>query len=921
MKKITFLTLLLASMLMVGGCNNGGGQDPSSTSSSQEPLQVFEEADYSHLSEETKQIEKVRFHYHRNEKAYDNYQNYYHWQIWAWNMAGGNGQAYTFDHKENYGVYVDVPLANYSDPVEKLGFLVAITATWQKDPEADRSIDVTGQAPGGILDIYVKTMSDKIYYSEQSALDNSLVRALLDANSNKNVELRFSIQNEPFAFDENKLSILVNDEKMTDYTVAFESPLANITAPGGFDITKKIEFVYKFSEEWTDKVILFFGDYYDSQEFIDNFAYDGELGAILDNEENPTKTTFKVWSPVSQEITLNLYQTGDYMTDKEPLEQLKMTKGEKGVWSVLVNEDLSGKYYTYTVKNSAGENEVVDPYALSAGVNGKRGMVTNFAKINKEIEGWDDDIAPNYGNTGVDASIYEIHVRDMTINPNSNVSKENRGKFLGLTEENTKYTNGAGVEVSTGLAHLKELGVTHVQIQPFYDFSSVDEDSKTLGEMTDEVTNKLVSNYNWGYDPQNYNVLEGSYSTNPHDGAVRIKEFKQMVMALHKAGLNITMDVVYNHTSSTEQSNFQQLVPFYYYRTDKFGAFYNGSGCGNEISSERYMTRKYIRNSVKMWTEEYHLSGFRFDLMGLIDNQTMIDVYNDVTAINPKALVYGEPWTGMSATKLKDGVDPNNLDHQKTVQASLSQSFFAGNNALVGAFHDGIRNAIRGENGAGSKGFVQGSSIVSSLKYGIKGDFGNDTNLDPEQAIIYASCHDNYTLYDQLIQSAKDSASFNQMYLQAEAIIFTSQGVPFIQEGEDFMRSKDYLKDGKVAYCDNSYNVGDMINDMDYDVKASHVETFNHMKDLIALRKSLSNLWLSDRTMIKNGVVFDTSLETNGVLGYKINDMLFVYHANKAQSAAINVRGEVLFDTYNELEGQDVTSVTLKANQSVIIRK
>ena len=287
-----------------------------------------------------------------------------------------------------------------------------------------------------------------------------------------------------------------------------------------------------------------------------------------------------------------------------------------------------------------------------------------------------------------------------------------------------------------------------MQLQPIYDYSSVDE-TRSGNEMSRD-------NYNWGYDPLNYNVLEGSYSTDPYDGYNRILEFKKMVMAMHEAGISINMDVVYNHTSSSENSNLNLLVPYYYYRTKANGAFYNGSGCGNELASERYMVNKFFRESCRFWIEEYHLSGFRFDLMGLIDNQTMIDIYNDCQDLDPHIMIYGEPWTGGSS-KLKAGISESALTEQTTVQESLAQDFFCGRGVLVGAFNDVIRNAIRGGNNPG-KGYVQGSSSDASLiAMCLAGKFSDGTvktqAIDPGQVLNYVSCHDNYTLYDQLAQT------------------------------------------------------------------------------------------------------------------------------------------------------------------------
>ena len=535
-------------------------------------------------------------------------------------------------------------------------------------------------------------------------------------------------------------------------------------------------------------------------------------------------------------------------------------------------------------------------------------MIVNFTRLNKTINGWDGDTRPFEGNA-VDASVYEIHVRDMTISPTSGVKQQYRGKFIGLAQKDTSYTYN-GKKVTTGLAHLKELGITHVQIQPFYDYSSVD-------EMTSSTQMSDV-NYNWGYDPLNYNVLEGSYSTDPYDGYNRIIEFKQMVMAMHEAGISINMDVVYNHTSASENSNFNLIVPYYYYRTKANGTFYNGSGCGNEVATDRYMVNKYVRESCRFWIDEYHLSGFRFDLMGLIDNQTMIDIYKDCSKLYPSIMVYGEPWTG-GATKLKAGTADTALKNQTTVQESLGQSFFAGDGVLVGAFNDVIRNYTRGDNSP-SVGYVQGStSNASEITLGILGVFSKQTvassNINPNQVINYVACHDNYTLYDQLVQTMKE-ARLPQAYLQADAIVFLAEGVPFIQEGEDFMRSKKYADTGK--YEGNSYNVGDSVNVMDYSLKAKNISIFNKTKELIAFRNSTPEFRLATRQQINEQVKIVST--TNGNIVYDVAGYR-VIHTVTGFTAELDGEYQIVYSNVRTTYGKVNGSVKLSVNETVVLKK
>jgi len=937
-KKINrFLTLLAASLLLVGcgaGNSSGGGNDegedeivedlPMPTSVTQYEL---DDTDYDSLEEEPTKL--IRIYYHRND-GNDTYSNYFPWRIWAWDAGGGNGWWREFTKYDAFGVICDIPISEIAAngvSMDKLGAVIttcsSTTATWSgtysKDPEADILGEISPVNPGGIQRLYVKTGIATFYPTQEAVFMSSLSYARID--DNKTIRTVFSTQKSDFKLYKSRFAVSLNNEEVTDYSIQNFSisksggsyqASADLVFDKEFPLASEVTVSYRISSDNICKVSGIITSLYDTQDFINNYTYDGDdLGATFDNKENPTKTTFKVWSPFSSSMTLNIYNSGDYRTNEAP-RKIDMTLGGKGVWSATVNEDLDGKYYTYTVKNSAGTNEVTDPYAKSAGLNGKRGMVVNFTKLNEQITGWNEDVRPDFGNQ-VDASVYEIHVRDMTINPNSGVDEELRGKFAGLAQKGTTYTKG-DVTVTTGLNHLAELGITHVQIQPYYDFSSVDESTLdvTMGK----------DNYNWGYDPQNYNALEGSYSTNPTDGYSRIKEFKEMVMALHEEDINIIMDVVYNHTSSFTDSNFEKLVPNYYHRTKKSGVPYNGSGCGNEMASERYMVNKFMRESCEFWIDEYHLGGFRFDLMGLMDNQVMIDIYQDCSALYDKILIYGEPWTGGSS-KLKGGNNSSNLTEQQTIQSSLNQSYFAGSKVYVGAFSDGFRNSARGDNSP-SKGYVTGIvGNANGLLPGIKGLFNNnDTNVDPQQVINYVSCHDNYTLYDQIKVSNGDD-NLKQRYSQAEALVFLSQGVPFMQEGEDFLRSK--YDEETDTYIHNSYNYGDLVNNMDYELKLDNIDMFDYFKNLIAFRKSCDLLRLPSREAINSA--FKSLNAKNGVITYEISDgdeTIYVIHTNTKTSVSVEGDWEVAFtnDSVNFEIGSVLNgSINLIANTSLVLRK
>ncbi len=854
----------------------------------------------------------VRLHYRRNDDSQNDRGCYAAWNVWAWDMTnGGNGAAYPFTGYDDYGVYADLDLSVIGDgkPVDLLGFIVR-TDNWTKDPDGDRSIEVLPESPDGIQEVWVRTTESTVFNTQDNALKSLISYALLvDENT---ICVYFKPLSADFLPYLPRFAVTVNGEAYTDFSLGeYDSSLmrVNLELKGkGIDLCDVVTVSYRFDPTWINQVGLMMTNYFDTEEFIEKYAYDGEdLGATFDDETNPTKTTFKVWAPTSTKMVLNLYRSGDPAAEKEPFETLDMERADKGVFVCTVDRDLDGTYYTYTVTNAKGTNEVVDPYAKSAGVNGRRGMVVNFTKLNAGIEGWAEDVRPFTGNP-VDAVIYEAHVRDMTISETSGVEEAYRGRFIGLVQDSSYTENG--VTVTTGLKHMQELGITHVQLQPFYDYSSVDETKS--GTVMDK------ENYNWGYDPQNYNVLEGSYSTDPYDGYNRIIEFKQMVMAMHKAGISINMDVVYNHTASSENSNLNLLVPYYYYRTRANGSFYNGSGCGNEVASDRYMVNKFIRESCRFWIGEYHLSGFRFDLMGLLDNQTMIDVYNDCVALDPHIMVYGEPWAG-GTSKLKSGKSETKLTQQMTVQESLAQDYFAGSGVLVGAFNDVIRNAIRGDNNPG-KGYVQGvSSDASMIAMCVAGVFSRETiktqSIDPNQVINYASCHDNYTLYDQLVQTM-DGDRLKAAYTQADAIVFLAEGVPFIQEGEEFMRSKLDPETGK--YSGNSYNVGDFINVMDWSLKIKNADVCEETRELIEFRRNTPAFRLATRGEIAEQLSEVTF--AGGTIRYEVGGYL-VIHSVPGTTAELDGTYEIVYSNVRLAYGTVSDEITIGVNESVVLRK
>lgn len=543
---------------------------------------------------------------------------------------------------------------------------------------------------------------------------------------------------------------------------------------------------------------------------MQKFDYEVYTGNDLGAVYSLKMTRFKVWAPEAESVKLNLYKQGE---GDNLIEQHIMKKSANGTYVFEKQGDCNGIYYTYTVVNHGEEQEAVDPYTKAAGVNGQRGMVINLAKTNPQ--GFELDGYRNPEHI-TDAIIYEGSVRDFTMDESSGVF--HNGKFLGLTEANT--TNHFGE--ATALDYISGLGVTHVQILPAFDFETVDEKNQK-------------AQYNWGYDPDNYNVPEGSYAVSPYDGAVRIQEMKQMVLALHSRGIGVIMDVVFNHTYRRDDSNLQKIVPGYYYRSDETG-YTNGSGCGNEVASDRPMVQKLIVDSLIYWAKEYHIDGFRFDLMGVLDIDTMNVIAERLKEIRPDIYLYGEGWNG----------GPSSLAEEKRAFKASAKKMPG-----IGMFNDDIRDTIKGSVFYDDHlGFVNGGThLENALRYGITGAVAHPQvdydaygskpwAKEPGQSINYVSCHDNYTLWDKLSVSCPEASEEKKKAMNrlCAAIVFTSQGVPFIQAGEEFLRSKPLPE--KKGFAENSYNMPDAVNSIKWDNIHEYPDMIAYYKGLMALRKA-----------------------------------------------------------------------------------
>lgn len=758
----------------------------------------------------------VNIHYLREDGVYDD------WDVWSWTDSGAvpEGEktdegAFVFDktNPDENGIVCHLTL---TEAASRLGFIVRKPGWLVKDYEDDLFIDLS-DVLSGTVEVYYKSGNPDFVTNKDNAVTGLTLKSA-KAVDHTTVEIEFTkIPEEEITKDNFTIvsaggqNIEISDIEMSD-------------AKGTIQLATELDYFSEYTmtftgNDGTSTLSVSMPDYFSSEEFESQYTYNGDdLGATYSSDS----TAFRVWAPTAQKMELNIYDEGNGGTASNVVE---MTSDVNGTWVATVEGDLNKKYYTYTAYFEGKTNkDIVDPYAKSVGVNGLRGQILDMTSTNPE--NWDSDNRHTYENM-TDMEIYEVHIRDFSIAENSGI--QNKGKYLAFTERGTTTPDG----VKTGVDHLTDLGVTSVHILPSYDFGSVDE---------------TKDGYNWGYDPVNYNAPEGSYSTDPYHGEVRVNEYKQMVQGLHDADIGVIMDVVYNHTQTTDYC-FNQLVPGYFYRPDS-----NGSGCGNDVASERSMVSKFIIDSVKYWASEYHLDGFRFDLMGLIDVDTMNGVRAALDEIDPTIAIYGEGWT-LATSITKD------IPLATQTNAKLTPG--------IAYFSDNIRDDIKGNVfDAEQKGYVNGdisfrNSILESIKSAMS------WAPSPSQVINYADCHDNYTLWDEIRTSSPEDTLEDQIRQNnlGAAIVHTAMGTPFMMSGEEFLRTKT-KDDGTFDH--NSYSSGDAVNELDYSLVAQNQEVYDYYKGLISFRKAHPALRLSTADEVSSNlqVLEDTE---EGVIAFTLS--------------------------------------------------
>ena len=723
--------------------------------------------------------------------------------IWVW-WDGKEGSGYLlYDCDYGKKAVINVP-----EGIEQVGFIVRRDCSepggsaWgeaTKDYSEDRFAIIEGEETF----IWLKS-GDPAQYTSNDGKTLIQIKKFTLAGMESEHTIRYSLTPKVAITSYKQVKVYEGDKELTITDI---SSFGNEVVGGVIEVDETLDLSKNYRiviEGYGEKAVVP-TKIFDSPYFAETYHYDGnDLGAVI----NGSNTTFKVWAPTASKVVLNLFTAGHNVS---AYKQVEMVKGEKGVWS-HTEACGHGTYYTYSVTTSVGTQEAVDPYAKAVGLNGNRGMVVDLGLTNPE--GWESDTLEDPISSYSEAIIWEVHVRDFS---NKIASSQYKGKYLAFTEKGLTNEHGQPV----GIDYLVNLGITHVHLLPVYDYATVDEAHPD-------------AQFNWGYDPKNYNAPEGGYSTNPYNGDVRINEFKQMVQALHSVGIGVVMDVVYNHTYDAN-SSLNKIVPYYYYRYTATGANTSASGCGNDTASERYMFGKFMVDSTSYWVDEYHLDGLRFDLMGLHDLETMQNVESAVHTINPHAIIYGEGWT-MGST-----IDGSAQANQTQISKIKPTGDAIGG---IAVFNDAIRDGLKGSVfDANLPGYINGYvGDVNKVIFGINGGQGTGIGWTVKNSMVinYMSAHDNNTLWDKLLLSAPNATvdERNQMNNLGAAILMISKGTPFWQAGEEMLRTKP---DGKGGYDHNSYKSSDAVNNIDWSVldgESRQYKTMLYYKGLIEMRKA-----------------------------------------------------------------------------------
>ncbi|NBU23120.1 MAG: type I pullulanase [Actinobacteria bacterium] len=746
---------------------------------------------------------ELTIHYSRFEADYKD------WNLWIW-PKGGEGKSFAFSEDDAFGKVARVKVPAGAD-VQEVGIIVRLGEWQTKDVQQDRFIT---RFDNRKAEIWLIQADPTIYYAKP-VVSTKISSAMMKSFTSLEITLNRKSDADSL---KTGLSVMSNGKSSAVADVKPIPAAATSTTRFAVSLATPIELggEAQVSHPSYGSVTPDLGGLYSSAEFERAFHYAGD---DLGNTYSAAGTDFRLWAPTATEAELLIYSSA---ADAKPSKTISMAKSEKGTWTARLEGDQHLTIYTYRVKLGSEWSEAVDPYVKAATINGTKGVVVDLAKTNPV--GWLTHQKPAFSGIATDAVFYELHVRDLSVDTSSGIV--NKGKFLGLTEAGTTTPNG---KTKTGVDSIVDLGVTHLQLLPIYDYKTVDESRN--------------DQFNWGYDPLNFNVPEGSYSTAPANPVNRIQELKQTIQYLHGRGLRVVMDVVYNHVFDAGSHSFERLVPGYFFRKDANGGFSNGTGVGNEIASERSMASKYIVDSSLYWAKEYRLDGFRYDLMGILDTKTMNSVRQGVDKIDDDFLIIGEGW---------------NMGDVLSAELKANQ-FNASQMPRIAHFNDGIRDGLKGsvfkaeENGwasgrASSKLEVM-AGIAGEIEYGgmVRGSWGASA---PDQSVSYVEAHDNLTLYDKLKSSMPGTteAERQRVFALASSVAILAQGIPFIHAGQEFMRTK--------GGDENSYKSPDSVNSLKWDERSKNATMVNYFKGLLEIRKSNSAFRMSKVGEVKQKLKF-----------------------------------------------------------------
>jgi pullulanase len=782
----------------------------------------------------TAKCASLTVHYKRTSGSYSD------WGLWLWAIKGVNLPATQVTpffsnvvDSKGYGlINTQVPI---SDGVTQLGLIPRLKSGWTKDVDLDRIVNLDENSSA---EIWIQQNDGYIYTNDSFIIPPEMWGASIETL--RTIKVTLSRANGTagpgFSLTGDGAPAIVSAEKIKDLNNGQTSSNKQWLITTATDIPLGSTIMVNHTDPDPTRVFgsrqIVAAGVFTSPEFVEAYTYTGDdLGSTYSS----AKTDFRVWAPTASEVSLVTYASAT--TPKNQGTVTPMTRSVKGTWTASLSGDRHLQVYMYRVTVGGKTDDAVDPYARSVTVNGDRGVVIDLAKTNPT--GWLTHKKPAFSGRAVDSVMYELHVRDASIDANSGVRAENRGKFRGLAQLGTTIGSGK-TKASTGLSFFKEMGVTHVQLLPMYDYASGGDELNPV--------------FNWGYDPEHFNVPEGQYSSDPTNPVARIRELKEAVQAFHTNGMRVTMDVVHGHVASATEFSQAIIVPGYWFRKDANGNLTNRSGCGNDTATERPMVRKFIVDSFKYWTREYKLDGYRIDQMGLWDVKTVNDSANAIRAIEPAATIIGEAWSMGGDSGLPQGNQSQLL-----------------NMPGVGAFNDGIRNGVKGSpDGTSDGGYVNGNTgAINAVKAGTIGHSSADKIvvpwlvLDAGQSVNYAEAHDNKTLFDKLwsVNNQQSLPAVVKQQRQIGALILLAQGTPFIQAGQEFLRSKDGDH--------NSYNSSDQVNSLKWPERVKHRSTVDYHKGLIALRKAHPAFRMSSPAAISANLKFLNA--PDDVLAYSLN--------------------------------------------------